>query len=149
MPRWRQRSCAAHEYRPDAITLDIDMPGLDGWKVLDRLKHHPNTRHIPVHIISGVERRQQGLKPGAIAYLEKPVSKEALDEAFARISSFIDDVPKHLLVVEDDETQRKAIVELIAHEDVEITAVDSAEKRAERTASDKHFDCMVLDLGLQ
>ncbi|MEO8576598.1 MAG: response regulator, partial [Gemmatimonadales bacterium] len=140
---------AAHEYRPDAITLDIDMPGLDGWKVLERLKHHPGTRHIPVHIISGIERRQQGLKAGAMAYLAKPVSKEALDDAFARISSFIDDVPKHLLVVEDDEAQRKAIVELIAHEDVEITAVDSAEKAFEELASNKHYDCVVLDLGLQ
>ncbi len=140
---------AAHEYRPDAITLDIDMPGLDGWKVLERLKHHPATRHIPVHIISGVERRQQGLKAGALAYLEKPVSKEALDDAFARIANFIEDVPKHLLIVEDDETQRAAIVELIAHEDVEITAVDSAEKALEELSSDKHYDCVVLDLGLR
>ena len=139
---------SAHEYRPDAITLDIDMPGLDGWKVLERLKHHPNTRHIPVHIISGIERRQQGLKLGAMAYLAKPVSKEALDDAFARISTFLDDVPKHLLVVEDDETQRKAIVELIEHEDVEITAVDSAEKAMEELSSSKHYDCVVLDLGL-
>ncbi len=140
---------AAHEYRPDAITLDIDMPGLDGWKVLERLKHHPNTRHIPVHIISGVERRQQGLKLGAMAYLAKPVSKEALDDAFARISTFIDDVPKHLLVVEDDETQRRAIVDLIEHEDVEITAVDSAENAMAELSSSKHYDCVVLDLGLK
>ncbi|MEO5904451.1 MAG: response regulator, partial [Gemmatimonadaceae bacterium] len=140
---------AAHEYRPDAITLDIDMPGLDGWKVLERLKHHPSTRHIPVHIISGVERRQQGLKLGAMAYLEKPVSKEALDDAFARIATFLDDVPKHLLVVEDDENQRKAIVELIEHEDVEITAVDSAERAMSELSSNKHYDCVVLDLGLQ
>ena len=139
---------AAHEYRPDAITLDIDMPGMDGWKVLERLKHHPNTRHIPVHIISGVERRQQGLKAGALAYLEKPVSKEALDDAFARIATFIDDVPKHLLVVEDDQNQRVAIVELIAHEDVEITAVASASAALAELASDKHYDCVVLDLGL-
>jgi CheY-like chemotaxis protein/signal transduction histidine kinase len=139
---------AAHEYRPDAITLDIDMPGLDGWKVLERLKHHPNTRHIPVHIISGIERRQQGLKLGAMAYLAKPVSKEALDDAFARISTFIDDIPKHLLVVEDDETQRKAIVDLIEHEDVEITAVDSAENALAELSSSKHYDCVVLDLGL-
>ena len=140
---------AAHEYRPDAITLDIDMPGLDGWKVLERLKHHPSTRHIPVHIISGVERRQQGLKAGAMAYLSKPVTKEALDDAFARISSFIDDVPKHLLVVEDDENQRHAIVELIAHEDVEITAVDTAEEALHEIASSRHYDCVVLDLGLR
>jgi CheY-like chemotaxis protein len=140
---------AAHEYRPDAITLDIDMPGLDGWKVLERLKHHPSTRHIPVHIISGIERRQQGLKAGAMAYLAKPVSKDALDDAFSRIATFIDDIPKHLLVVEDDDSQRNAIVDLIAHEDVEITAVESAEKAMEELASGKHYDCVVLDLGLR
>jgi CheY-like chemotaxis protein/HAMP domain-containing protein len=139
---------AAHEYRPDAITLDIDMPGLDGWKVLERLKHHPSTRHIPVHIISGIERRQQGLKAGAMAYLAKPVSKEALDEAFSRIATFIEDIPKHLLVVEDDENQRNAIVDLIAHEDVEITAVESAERALEELSSERHYDCVVLDLGL-
>ncbi|HEY0243749.1 MAG TPA: response regulator, partial [Gemmatimonadaceae bacterium] len=140
---------AAHEYRPDAITLDIDMPGLDGWKVLERLKHHPSTRHIPVHIISGIERRQQGLKAGAMAYLAKPVSKDALDDAFSKIATFIDDIPKHLLVVEDDEAQRNAIVDLIAHEDVEITAVGSAEKAMEELSSSKHYDCVVLDLGLR
>ena len=140
---------AAHEYRPDAITLDIDMPGLDGWKVLERLKHHPGTRHIPVHIISGIERRQQGLKAGALAYLAKPVSKDALDDAFQRIATFIEDVPKHLLVVEDDEDQRNAIVELIGHEDVEITPVESAERALEELNSDKHYDCVVLDLGLR
>jgi CheY-like chemotaxis protein/signal transduction histidine kinase/HAMP domain-containing protein len=138
----------AQEYRPDAITLDIDMPGMDGWKVLERLKHNPQTRHIPVHIISGIERRQQGLQAGAIAYLAKPVTKEALDKAFATISRFLADIPKHLLVVEDDAKQRDAIVELIAHEDVEITAVDSAEVAMEQLSSGKHYDCVVLDLGL-
>src|SRR6185295_3064770 len=85
---------AAREIRPDAITLDIDMPGMDGLQVLDRLKRDPETRHVPVHIISGVEEKREGLKAGAIAFLAKPVSKEGLDEAFGRISSFIDRVPK-------------------------------------------------------
>ena len=138
---------AAREVRPDAITLDIDMPGLDGLQVLDRLKRDPETRHVPVHIISGVEQKREGLKAGAIAYLAKPVSKEGLDTAFARISNFIDTVPKKLLVVEDNEQQRQSIVELIAHEDVEITAVPSAEEALERIHGE-HFDCMVLDLGL-
>ena len=137
----------AHAFEPDAITLDIDMPGMDGWAVLDRLKHHPQTRHIPVHIITGVAERQQGLKSGALAYLEKPVTKEALDESFAKISNFIDTSVKRLLVVEDDETQRTSMIELIQHEDVEITAVGSAED-ALRELSSGHFDCMVLDLGL-
>ncbi len=138
----------AHEFKPDAITLDIGMPGTDGWAVLDKLKHHPETRHIPVHIISGVEKRHQGLQAGALAYLEKPVSKEALDDAFSRILSFIDNRVKRLLVVEDDANQRQAIVELIAHEDVEITAVGTAEEALSELAL-RPFDCMVLDLGLR
>ncbi|MFN2399594.1 MAG: HAMP domain-containing protein [Gemmatimonadaceae bacterium] len=137
----------ANEYHPDAITLDIDMPGMDGWSVLERLKHSPETRHIPVHIISGIERRQQGLKAGAIAYLEKPVSKEVLEDAFGRISSFISSEPKKLLIVEDDATQRDSMEELIGHDDVEITSVGSAEAAIEALATG-HFDCMVLDLGL-
>jgi len=139
---------AAREIRPDAITLDIDMPGMDGLQVLDRLKRDPETRHVPVHIISGVEEKREGLKAGAIAFLAKPVSKEGLDEAFGRISSFIDRVPKNLLVVEDNESQRQSIVELIAHDDVDITAVASAEEALAKL-HEKHFDCMVLDLGLK
>jgi CheY-like chemotaxis protein len=115
--------------------------------VLDRLKRHPDTRHIPVHIISGVGRRHEGLKAGALAYLEKPVSAEALDDAFARISKFIDSGVKRLLVVEDDDAQREAIVSLIGHDDVDIVAVDTAERALEELTR-APFDCMVLDLGL-
>jgi HAMP domain-containing protein/CheY-like chemotaxis protein/signal transduction histidine kinase len=137
----------AHAYQPDAITLDIDLPTVDGWTVLDRLKHHPGTRHIPVHIISGIRERQQGLKAGAIAYLEKPVTRDALEESFTKIGQFIDQPVKRLLVVEDDEAQRKSMVELIADEDVEITAVASAEEAIAELQKSR-FDCMVLDLGL-
>ena len=137
----------AHAFHPDAITLDIDMPGMDGWAVLDRLKHHPETRHIPVHIITGIGDRQHGLKAGAIAYLEKPVSKEALEGSFAKIESFIDQQVKRLLVVEDDESQRRSMIELISHEDVEITAVASAQEALDELHKTR-FDCMVLDLGL-
>jgi CheY-like chemotaxis protein len=137
----------AHAFHPDAITLDIDMPGIDGWAVLDRLKHHPNTRHIPVHIITGIRERQHGLTAGAIAYLEKPVSKEALEESFNKIGQFIDQQVKRLLVVEDDDTQRQSMIELIAHEDVEITAVATADEALDKLRT-MRFDCMVLDLGL-
>jgi CheY-like chemotaxis protein/HAMP domain-containing protein len=138
----------AHEYRPDAITLDIDLPGIDGWTVLDRLKHHAGTRHIPVHIVSGIDKRQQGLRLGAISYLEKPVSKDALEDAFDKIGKFIDKRVKNLLVVEDDETQRKSIVELVGEDDVEITAVATAQEALQRLAA-KDYDCVVLDLGLK
>ncbi len=135
------------EYRPDALTLDIDLPGIDGWTVLDRLKHAPETRHIPVHILSGVGQRQRGLRQGAVNYLEKPISKENLDSAFDRISTFLEEGVKRLLVVEDDPTQRQSIIELIGEGDVEITAVGSAEEAMDRLRETR-FDCMVLDLGL-
>jgi HAMP domain-containing protein/signal transduction histidine kinase/CheY-like chemotaxis protein len=135
------------EYRPDALTLDIDLPGIDGWTVLDRLKHAPETRHIPVHILSGVGQRQRGLRQGALNYLEKPISKDALDNAFDRISTFLEEGVKRLLVVEDDERQRQSIIELIGEGDVEITAVGSAED-AMGQLRETRFDCMVLDLGL-
>ncbi|MDQ3555623.1 MAG: response regulator, partial [Gemmatimonadota bacterium] len=134
-------------YQPDAITLDIDLPGMDGWEVLNRLKSQPGTRHLPVHIISAEDKRQRGLRSGAVSYLEKPVSREAVEDAFERISTFIDQRVRKLLVVEDDAAQRQSIIELIGDEDVEITAVETSDQALEalRTA---HFDCMVLDLGL-
>jgi len=137
----------AHAFHPDAITLDIDMPGTDGWDVLNRLKNNPDTRHMPVHIITGIQERQHGLQAGAIAYLEKPVSKDALEDSFNRLGQFIDQQVRRLLVVEDDPTQRQSMIELIAHEDVEITAVGSADEALEKLRT-MHFDCMVLDLGL-
>jgi HAMP domain-containing protein/CheY-like chemotaxis protein/signal transduction histidine kinase len=137
----------AHEYKPDAITLDIDLPGIDGWQVLDRLKHHPDTRHIPVHIVSGVGRKQEGLRAGALSFLEKPVSRESLLETIDQMSGFIDRGVRNLLVVEDDETQRNAIIELIGDDDVNIVAVGTAAEAIEQLRSSQ-YDCMVLDLGL-
>jgi CheY-like chemotaxis protein len=138
----------AHEFKPDAIILDMKLPVMDGWDVLDRLKHHPETRHIPVHIVSAGDGRQNALKAGAVAFLEKPISKEGLEETFVEIRSFIDRGLKRLLVVEDDESQRQAIVELIgSDEDVEVTAVGSGEAALEALELE-HFDCMVLDLKL-
>ena len=75
----------AHEFEPDAITLDIDMPGMDGWAVLDRLKHHPQTRHIPVHIITGDRASgSRGSSRGRSRTSRSRSRKEALDESFAQ-----------------------------------------------------------------
>jgi CheY-like chemotaxis protein/signal transduction histidine kinase len=138
----------AHEYKPDAIILDMKLPVMDGWTVLDNLKHHPETRHIPVHIVSGADGRQNALKAGAVAFLEKPISREGLSEAFGEIETFIARDVKNLLVVEDDEQQRQALVELIGGgEDVQVTAVGSSEEALEALERTR-FDCMVLDLKL-
>jgi HAMP domain-containing protein/CheY-like chemotaxis protein/signal transduction histidine kinase len=138
----------ARRYRPDAITLDIQLPDMEGWTVLDRLKHERHTRHIPVHIISGDEESGRALRLGAFGQQQKPVSKEGLDDAFAKIKGFVERPNKSLLVIEDDDAQRQAIIELIGGEgDVEITAASSGEE-ALSILRQRHFDCMVLDLGL-
>jgi CheY-like chemotaxis protein len=137
----------ARRYQPDAITLDIDLPVLDGWSVLDRLKHDPATRHIPVHIISMMEEAHRGMRLGAMAHLTKPVDREALDQAFTSIAGFIDRKVKNLLVVEDDDVERQSIVELIGNGDVRTTAVASGEAALQVLAA-QTFDCLVLDLGL-
>ena len=137
----------ARRVRPDAILLDIGLPAMDGLSILDRLKQNPDTRHIPVHIVSGTDRRRDGLRLGAVGYAQKPVSKEALDEGFSGLLSFLSRKQKNLLIVEDDDVQRSSIVELIGNGDVRSTAVGSAEEALELLAS-HHFDCMVLDLGL-
>ena len=89
----------ARRYRPNAITLDIGLPDVDGWTVLDRLKHDPDTRHIPVHVISGSDEVIRGLRQGALAFLTKPASKEALDQALGNIRGFVERKVKKLLVV--------------------------------------------------
>jgi CheY-like chemotaxis protein/HAMP domain-containing protein len=137
----------ARTLQPHAITLDLRLPDMDGWVVLDQLKHNPNTRHIPVHVISGLDEAARGLESGAIAFLQKPVEASALEDAMNRIEGFLERRVKQLLVVEDDEVQRKSIVELIGDEDVHTTAVASGEEALAKLA-EQSFDCMVLDLKL-
>ncbi|XQQ05465.1 MAG: HAMP domain-containing protein [Leptolyngbya sp. IPPAS B-1204] len=137
----------AKEFQPAAIILDIRLPILDGWMVLDRLKHDPNTRHIPVHVMSVEEGLQRSLQQGAIAYQQKPISAEVLAQALNTIKQFIERPVKNLLIIEDDEIQRQSIVELIGNSDVASTAVGSGAEALEALRTNR-FDCIVLDLGL-
>jgi len=138
----------ARTMQPHAITLDLRLPDMDGFVVLDQLKHNETTRHIPVHVISGADDASKGLQYGAIAVLQKPVASEALEHAMHSIGRFLERQVKHLLVVEDDDVQRAAMVDLIgADEDVNIVAVESGEA-ALQAMSEQTFDCMVLDLKL-
>ena len=135
-------------YLPSAIILDIGLPGIDGYEVMDRLKKNNRTRHIPVHFISAADRSLDTLKQGAIGYLRKPVSKESLESALDKIESLVANNNRKLLIVEDDEITRKSIGSLMAGDDILITAVSSGEKAWE-ILDKEHFDCMILDLGLE
>src|SRR5206468_12602668 len=82
----------AHEFKPDAIVLDLQLPVMDGSTVLDHLKHDPETRHIPVHVITGTDDgRQSILRAGAVAFLKKPLEKEQ-DRKSTRLNSSHDQI---------------------------------------------------------
>jgi CheY-like chemotaxis protein len=100
-----------------------------------------------VHLISAAEGERRGLDRGAIAYLQKPADREAVEQALSRIHTFLERRAKQLLVVEDDEVQRRSIVELIGNGDVVTTAVESGEAALELLKTHP-FDCVVLDLKL-
>ncbi|MCH7807285.1 MAG: response regulator [Proteobacteria bacterium] len=135
----------AQKIEPDAILLDIRLPVMSGWTVLDRIKHDPKISHIPVHILSVEDARQRSLKSGALSFLKKPADQTRLAKIFKDITDFKTRGPRQLLIVEDNARQRKALVDLIGNGDVNVTAVDSG-KKALAYLKKKHFDCLVLDL---
>lgn len=137
----------ADQLKPDAVTLDLQLPDMSGWTVFDRLKHGPKTAHIPVHIISVEPQRRRGRELGALTHLEKPVDLDKLRRSFERIGAELQRDVKSLLLVEDDEAERKAIVELVGNGDVLTTAVGTGAE-ALAALEKSRFDCMVLDLGL-
>ncbi|HTB80743.1 MAG TPA: HAMP domain-containing protein [Opitutaceae bacterium] len=137
----------ARQYQPTAITLDVFLPDMLGWTVLNNLKLSPATRHIPVQIISVEEERSHALAHGAFAYAVKPSTTEVLDECLDRIKKFVEPHVKRLLVVEDNEIERQGIVELLSHDDIEITTAATG-TTAMNQLLDRPFDCCVLDLRL-
>jgi CheY-like chemotaxis protein/signal transduction histidine kinase/HAMP domain-containing protein len=137
----------ARQYQPTAITLDVFLPDMLGWTVLNNLKLSPATRHIPVQIISVEEERSHALAHGAFSYAIKPATTEGLEDCFDRIKKFVEPRVKRLLVIEDNAVERQGIVELLSHDDIEIATAGTGEE-AINLLLDRPFDCCVLDLRL-
>jgi HAMP domain-containing protein/signal transduction histidine kinase/CheY-like chemotaxis protein len=135
----------ANEFQPDAITLDVQLPVIDGLSVFEHLKKSPRTSHIPVYVITVVEK-SEGAARGAFAYLEKPVNKETLDKAFARMSGYLDREVRELVVLDRDSVERGRLVDLLGEGgDIAVTAVGSIED-AKRELESRQVDCFVLSL---
>jgi len=134
-------------YLPSAIILDIGLPGIDGFEVMERLKNDKKTRHIPVHFMSASDEPNTAMQMGAIGFLTKPIDIETLERTFLKIEGFIDKKIKQLLIIEDDVDLQKSIVELIGNGDVK-SYVASNGVEALKLLDTHEFDCMILDLGL-
>ncbi len=137
----------ARQFQPAAISLDIFLPDMLGWTVLNQLKLDPTTRHIPVQIVTLEEERQHGLAHGAFSYLVKSPTTEGLETAFDRIKNFTAPRTKRLLIVEDNDIERQSVVELLGYKDIEMVAVATGGEALEAML-DQSFDCVVLDLRL-
>jgi CheY-like chemotaxis protein/HAMP domain-containing protein len=146
-PRGKQALALVREFAPAAITLDLRLPDVDGWQILDRLKSDLATRHIPVFIISAHEEPQNALKQGALRFFTKPIDESQITTIFTKVNEMRESTSKKLLVVEDDASQRDSIRELIGNETAHLT--DAADAQSALNAlRNERFDCVVLDLML-
>jgi HAMP domain-containing protein/CheY-like chemotaxis protein/signal transduction histidine kinase len=135
------------EFHPSAISLDVFLPDMLGWTVLNHLKQEPATRHIPVQILTLDEDRQHGLSRGAFSFVTKPTTREGLESAFSRIKEYATPRLKRLLVVEDDPAEQLSIRELLGYRDIQVSVAASGQE-ALNAINSQPFDCMVLDLRL-
>ncbi|MGC1233372.1 MAG: HAMP domain-containing protein [Xanthobacteraceae bacterium] len=137
----------AKQYQPAAVSLDVFLPDMLGWTVLSQLKQNALTRHIPVQIVSLDEDRQHGLARGAFAFVNKPTTREGIEEALSRIKEFAEPRRKRLLVVEDNQAEQMSIRELLGHDDIEIVNAGTG-RDALNLLREEQCDCVVLDLRL-
>jgi PAS domain S-box-containing protein len=135
------------QHPPNAILLDIRLPGMSGLTILKRLKGSPNTRHIPVQIISVEDTGEKILSLGAIGFLSKPVKKNELEVAITTLERHMGHHTGKILLVEDDEVQSNAIVQLLEIREVEIVQATSV-KAALKELETNDFDCIITDLML-
>jgi CheY-like chemotaxis protein/signal transduction histidine kinase len=137
----------AREFHPTAVSLDVFLPDMLGWTVLNHLKQDPATRHIPVQMLTLDEDRHHGLARGAFAFVTKPTSPEDLDSALSRIKEYATPRRKRLLIVEDNPAEQMSIRELLGHDDIDVSVVSTGAEALD-VVTREVFDCVVLDLRL-
>jgi HAMP domain-containing protein/signal transduction histidine kinase/CheY-like chemotaxis protein len=131
------------EYKPAAITLDIFLPDIDGWRVLDRLKNDIGTRHVPVCVVSTDDARERALDAGALAFVAKPIkTREAVDDLLNWLKGYVQRVQKSVLVVEPEAGRRDAIAASLGS-DVHTTCVGDGAAAA-RVLHEHTVDCVIV-----
>jgi signal transduction histidine kinase/CheY-like chemotaxis protein len=137
-----------HEFMPDAVIVSRELPQLNGEAVLDHLKRHPETRHLPVYVLADGGGERELRHAGALGCLSRPATPQLLGGVFKELAGFLDRRTRSVLVVEADERERDALGDLIGGTEVEIVGVGSREQ-ALAELDGRDFDCVVLDLALE
>jgi signal transduction histidine kinase/CheY-like chemotaxis protein len=141
-------ACAKY-YNPNAIILDMRLPGIDGWSVLKILKENESTAHIPVHVVSGTDKIDAAKNLGAFEYLQKPISAENLAKAFSNIEHEIEKVFHRVLIIEDDQHLNNAIKDMVTRIDSKALCQQAFSAQDALTKIQAlGFDCVIMDIGL-
>ncbi|MCG9791378.1 response regulator [Flavobacterium algicola] len=134
-------------YKPVGVLLDIELPILNGWQVLEELKNNIQTKHIPVHIMSSHKLKQESLLKGAINFLEKPVAFEEMPEIFRRIEKIINKESKKVLIIEDNTKHAKALAYFLESNNINSDIKSDIGKSIDALTTDS-LDCVILDMGI-
>lgn len=139
----------AQQFKPQAMILDVMLPISDGWEVLRTLKADPETKHIPVHMMSAATFNQREfIEKGAIGFLSKPVSEDALRKAFENIQLNINKGIKKVLLIEDQEFQSDVIKSAFAEHNINVIQAFSAQSALRKLKEEQNIDCVILDIKL-
>ncbi|MFT4732863.1 MAG: CheY-like chemotaxis protein [Gammaproteobacteria bacterium] len=137
----------ATEFQLCGILLDMGLPDIDGLQVIKQLKYQARTASVPIHVISGHDRQGEVLASGVTSYLQKPATREDIELALGDISRLSKKNMRHILVVEDDHDNQRAIASLFRGSAIEFTFAANG-KDACRHIKSTQFDCVILDLNL-
>ncbi|MFD2933754.1 response regulator [Spirosoma flavum] len=134
-------------YKPLGILLDIQLPVMSGWEVMDALKANPQTRPIPVHIMSSHNMKNESLLKGAVDFVDKPVAFEQLQEVFKKIEQVLNRDPKKVLIIEDNAIHAKALAYFLETYNI-ISELKSTISEGIDALKREEVDCVILDMGI-
>lgn len=137
----------AIKHKPDAIMLDINLPVMDGWTIMRKLKENPQLKKIPVHIITGNDNEKLGMQLGAVEFLKKPISNEQLKNMFDKIKDETFKPLQKVLIIEDNKVQNDSVIALLENQNLDCTPAESGEE-AIKLLNANFFDLIILDLSL-
>lgn len=137
----------AIKYKPAGILLDIELPVLNGWQVLEALKSNTQTRHIPVHIMSSHKVKHKSMLNGAVHFLEKPVAYEQLPDIFTRIEKIINRESHKVLIIEDNSQHARALCDYLKIYNIN-SSIKSEITEGIDALLENDLDCVILDMGI-
>ncbi|WP_312819830.1 response regulator [Kaistella carnis] len=137
----------AQHYKPLAILLDIQLPIMDGWQVMEALKSNPETKPIPVHIMSSMKMKQESLLRGAVDFINKPFALEQMQEVFKKLENALNRSPKKVLIVEENQQHAKALSYFLSANSINTDIVNNVAQSID-ALQNQEIDCVILDMGM-